>query len=222
MHEQANAWENRQDKRAIFLRCYAMMTANMLRALENQRFEDQDWVGRLLHRFADYYFSALACFDCGEDVPPVWRDVHETTAAKDLHVLQCLLLGVNAHINYDLVLTLHELLAPEWAQLAEADRLRRYRDHRRVNTIIAETIDSVQDEVVEQYSPFMRIVDVAFGRLDEHLLVNLITRWREKVWEHAQLLLDAEDEKRRELHRREVEAEVLRTARWLRMGLPLG
>ncbi len=60
MHEQADAWENRRDKRAIFLRCYAMMTANMLRALESRRFEDQDWVGRLLHRFADYYFSAQA------------------------------------------------------------------------------------------------------------------------------------------------------------------
>lgn len=221
MQAQANAWEERRDQRAIFLRCYAMMTANMLQALEQQRFEDCDWVGRLLHRFADYYFEALACFDCGEAVPPVWQDVHETTATRELHVLQHLLLGVNAHINYDLVLTLDEMLRPEWEQLAEAQRQCRYRDHRRVNTIIAETIDRVQDEVVEKYSPFMKLVDAAFGRLDEQLLVGLITRWRETVWENAQLLLRTDQEKLRELHRREVEAEVLRTARWLRVGLPL-
>ena len=221
MLAQAQAWEERRDKRAIFLRCYAMMTANMRQALDGQRFEDNEWVGRLLQRFAEYYFTALACFDCGEAVPAVWQDVHAASAARELHVLQHLLLGVNAHINYDLVLTLHELLAPEWAGLSEVERARRYRDHRQVNQIIAGTIDRVQDEVVEQYAPLMQVVDAAMGRLDERLLVGLITRWREQVWEHAQLLLRSEDEKLRELHRREIEAEVLRTARWLRLGLSL-
>jgi hypothetical protein len=215
MHALSDEWENRQDRRAIFLRCYSMMTANMLQAIDEGRFEDREWVDRLMHRFADYYFDALACYDCGEDVPEVWKDVHESAARHDLHVLQHLLLGVNAHINYDLVLTLHEMLRDEWATLSPEGRERRYRDHRLVNTIIGETIDKVQDEVVEKYAPMMDLVDRLLGRLDEKLLLQLITRWRENVWAHSQQLLRCESEQAREQYRRQVEAEVLKHARWL-------
>ncbi|MEM6377998.1 MAG: DUF5995 family protein, partial [Bacteroidota bacterium] len=60
MLEHVQEWERRADKRAVFLRCYSMMTDNMLAALEEKRFQDNPWVKRLLHRFADYYFEALA------------------------------------------------------------------------------------------------------------------------------------------------------------------
>ena len=35
----------------------------MLVALEQGSFEDVEWVDRLLHRFADYYFDALSCYE---------------------------------------------------------------------------------------------------------------------------------------------------------------
>jgi broad-specificity NMP kinase len=211
----ASQWEARGDRRAVFLQCYQLMTANMLTAVAERRFGDNEWVERLLHRFADYYFEALACFDCGDQVPLVWQGVHAAAAGRELHVLQHLLLGVNAHINYDLVLTLHELLRPEWASLSEEVRKRRYQDHRLVNTIIAETIDRVQDEVVEQYAPAMELVDRALGRLDEKILTGLITRWREAVWGHALTLLECTNASQQEQQRRQVETSVLRNARWL-------
>jgi hypothetical protein len=212
----ADQWEARRDQRAIFLRCYSMMTANMLQALRDQHFRDREWVDRLLHRFAEYYFEALACFDCGEEVPLVWRDVHEAAAANRLHVLQHLLLGVNAHINYDLVLTLYDMLEPEWAGLSEARRQDRYRDHCLVNTIIGETIDRVQDEVVEEYAPLMDWVDRLMGRWDERLLLRLISHWREDVWDSTQQLLRLSDAAERDEQLQEIEATVLRTARWIK------
>jgi hypothetical protein len=39
------------------------MTEKMLVALEQGSFEDVEWVDRLLHRFADYYFDALSCYE---------------------------------------------------------------------------------------------------------------------------------------------------------------
>lgn len=53
------AWEEARDRRAVFLGCYALMTGNMLRAVEAGRFRDPEWTGRLLERFAAYYFTAL-------------------------------------------------------------------------------------------------------------------------------------------------------------------
>ena len=219
MYALADEWETRQDRRAIFLRCYGMMTANMMTAVAANRFEDQVWVDQLVHRFADYYFDALACFDCGERVPMVWQYVHEAAAEKRLHVIQHLLLGVNAHINYDLVLTLVELLEADWDNMSIYDRQRRYQDHQMVNTIIAETIDEVQDEVVEKYSPAMDLVDKLMGRLDEKLLVSMISNWREGVWEDAMKMLSHPDRDERQQLISELEIEVLKKARRLELKL---
>jgi hypothetical protein len=211
----AKDWESRRDNRGIFLRCYCMMTRNMVTALDEKRFMDEDWVRHMLHRFADYYFDALACFDCGEEVPNAWRYVHDAATQDDLHVLQHLFLGVNAHINYDLVLTLYEILQPEWDKLSESDREKRYQDHLLVNTIIEETIDQVQDEVVEKHAPKMDLVDKLLGRLDEKLIAGLIRKWRKSVWTHTLLLLQSQGEQEVQARIQEVEVGVLKTARWI-------
>ncbi|MEJ2540921.1 MAG: DUF5995 family protein [Gemmatimonadota bacterium] len=212
MRHQIRQWEDQGDRRAIFLSCYALMTDNMLAALHGGRFQDTAWVERLLHRFAGYYFDALDCYDCGEPpAPQVWRQVHEASRHRPLHVLQHLLLGMNAHINYDLVLTLDELLRPEWGSLDEADRRKRLADHRQVNAIIAETIDLVQDSVVERHDPALEIADLLLGPFDERILSLLVSRWREEVWEKAvELLKCPERGGRRRGIRSRLEADVLR------------
>lgn len=214
MEVKIREWEGNNDPRSIFLSCYRMMTGNMLKGIEEGRFHDRDWVTTLLHRFADYYFDALVCYDCGEEeMPAAWRYAHDVARRKDLHVLQNLLLGINAHINYDLVLTIYDLLAPEWEQLTEEQRRHRFLDHCTVNEIIAETIDRVQDEVVERHDPAMDWIDRAFGRLDEKLLSLLITHWRGDVWEQAIELLHCPCEEDVEACRRELEKEVMERAR---------
>jgi hypothetical protein len=101
------------------------------------------------------------------------------------------MLGVNAHINYDLVLALIDVLEPEWAALDESRRLQRYADHCQINQIIAHTIDEVQDEVLERYSPAMELVDRLFGRLDELLIARLISGWRDQVWRQVMQWVEA-------------------------------
>ena len=215
MMETVKKFEANKDNRTIFLHCYSMMTANMLLAIEQNKFHDTQWVNQLLNRFADYYFKALSCYDCGEETPTVWKEVHKAAASKKLHVIQHLLLGVNSHINYDLVLTLYDMLSPEWADLSDEMRVKRYQDHCLVNLIIGETIDKVQDEVVEKYSPSMDVIDKLMGRLDEFLLLKLITAWRDKVWDHTQELLVLESEAERTKYILELEKKVLKKADWL-------
>ena len=106
--------------------------------------------------------------------------------------LQRLFLGVNAHINYDLVLTLIDLLRDEWSHLDEHGIAHRLSDHRKVNEIIANTIDEVQDTILEREAPALDLIDKGLGRLDEMLIAKLITAWRDRVWEQAVYLLDRE------------------------------
>jgi hypothetical protein len=183
MQRLLDQWEPRADRRAIFLSCYSRMTRNMLLSLEKGLFNDPPWVNDLLEHFAAYYFNAMDAYD-GNPLasPAVWQQTFSAAADPRTRPVQHLLLGVNAHINYDLVLALIDVLEPEWPALTESRRLQRYADHCQINDIIAHTIDEVQDEVLECYSPAMDLIDRAFGRLDEFLIARLISGWRDQVW----------------------------------------
>src|SRR5512139_2153773 len=199
-------WQAAHDRRAIFLGCYRLMTRDMLDAIEAGRFHDGEWVSRLLERFASYYFAALDRFDQdGPGTPPVWKVAFDAARDEDVTTLQHLLLGVNAHINFDLVFSLDDLLRPEWASLTDLQREERHADHELVNRIIGETTDAVQDQVVERFSPWTDYVDKLLGPVDEWLTSRLISHWREDVWDTAVRYLEARDADTRAELRRQIE-----------------
>lgn len=219
MQSTLRAWELDGDARAVFLDCYQRMTRNVLAAIQAGEFHDGAWVGAFLRHFAGYYFDALEV-DARQDpnLPAVWRRTLD--AARDPHTapLQNLLLGVNAHINYDLVLTLVDTLEPEWYELTPEQRAERRADHDRINDIIARTVDSVQDEVVERYTPWMDLVDRAFGPLDEWLAARVITHWRTRDWAYAMRWLETPGTEAREDLRRRLEDHTLRLAGAILLG----
>ncbi len=217
--QKVDDWKASADGRYIFLNCYGLMSRNMIRGLEEGQFRDSVWVDRLMHHFADYYFNALEQYERKEqEPPPVWRQVHDSSRKNKLLALQHLLLGVNAHINYDLVLALSDVLRSEWARLTPAKREERYLDHTHVNTVIARTVDTVQDQVIEEHTPWMDVIDRLCGNLDEWLISSLICRWREEVWSYAVRLLNAPSSAEREQLRKELETKVLKRGEELIRG----
>jgi len=220
MHGLISHWEQAADKRRFFLICYTMMTETMLAAIAAEEFRDGPWVDELLHRFAGYYFRGLNAFEADlQDTPAVWAIAHRAAQKPRVHVTQHLFLGINAHINYDLVLTLVDLLEQEWPGLDEEQRAGRYQDYTYVNEIIAATIDEVQDSVVERLNPGLAVLDILGGRMDEWLVSQLINAWREEVWEQALDQLDAETPQERERLRAELEAKTLRLSEQI-LSLP--
>ncbi|MCB8943960.1 MAG: hypothetical protein H6658_09410 [Ardenticatenaceae bacterium] len=216
MAQQIQQWQTAADDKALFLRCYMMMTSNMLQAIEQQQFHDPVWVNALLHRFAHYYFIALQAYETQPQTSPqVWQMAHNAARDPRVSAIQKMLLGVSAHINYDLVLALVDMLQPEWAQLSVEARNGRYADHCRVNEIIGRTIDAVQDEVLEPAMPLMDVVDKLMGPFDELLLSRLIARWRETVWRNAaRLLATTEPQARAELLR-QIEETAVATGKFI-------
>lgn len=212
-------WETTGDGRRIFLSCYRMMTSNMLAGLNEPLFVDRQWMRTFILRFADYYETALDAYENDPaTAPPVWRLAHDSARDNKTWPLQDLLLGVNAHINYDLVLTVDELLRPTWQRLSPEQQMRRKQDYDRVNDIIAGTIDAVQDTVLEPAMPLMDWVDRLLGRTDEWLLSGLLTGWRNEVWENASHLMLAEDPDQRAALIRTVEAAALHRAEAIRLA----
>lgn len=213
MRSLINLWESQSDQRAIFLSCYLLMTENMLRAIETDQFHDSEWVNSFLHRFADYYFNALDTYEHDRDqTPSVWVRVHDAAKRSSTRVIQNLLLGINTHINFDLIFTLVDMLDPEWEQLAPAEREWRHADHDQVNQIIGRTIDTVQDQVLEVMVPEMDLVDKLMGPLDEWMISELITHWRDEVWSRAVDIIETKDPLDREQRKKEFEVVTERRA----------
>lgn len=212
-------WEQANDRRAEFLQCYRLMTSSMLVAIDAGEFHDATWVAALLHHFAEYYFVALDDYEHrSAGIPPVWQFTFDTTKQDDVVILQNLLLGINAHINYDLVLALVDVLEPEWETLTPERRQLRYEDHHHVNAIIGRTVDSVQDQVVDPVLPAMKMVDELLGPVDEWIASRTISHWREAVWIAAIQMLESGDEEERQMLRRQVGAEALRRAQAILAG----
>jgi len=212
-------WTGSHDSRSIFLSCYQLMTRNTLQAIERDEFYDPNWVHQLLNRFADYYFVALDAYETDPQAASlVWQLAHNATRNPKAMTIQTLLLGVNAHINYDLVLTLVDVLTPEWSTLDDIQRENRHSDHDRVNTIIAASIDAVQDDILEPAMPIMGFIDDVFGRVDERLISHLIRHWRNDVWKHAMQLLCVESKQYQEELIAQVEEDALKIGRLIYRG----
>jgi hypothetical protein len=204
-------WQGESHQRAIFLDCYQLMTRNVLAAIDQGEFQDGEWVRAFLYRFADYYFVALAAYDRDPaSAPRVWQQAHGTALDPRSLPIENLLLGVNAHINYDLVLTLVDQLRPEWDELTDDGKATRYADHCYINEVLARTIDSVQDQVLEPVMPGLDLIDKLLGPLDELLVSRLITQWRETVWHYATRMLEAESEDEQAAVRQAVEDKTLK------------
>jgi hypothetical protein len=223
MADLVGAWERDGDRRSIFLACYARMTAGMLAALAAGRFHDRAWVRELIHNFAGYYFVALDAYEGGSPaLPGSWRAAFDGAREPATPVVASLLLGVNAHINHDLVLVVADMLTPAWGDLGPAGRRARYEDYATVNAVIGETVDRVQDEVVQPYARLMQLADLACGPLDEWCTARLIARWRADVWAQALAIVEAPDLPTGLALRRRADATALARGRLLIDGGDLG
>lgn len=209
----AETWRAQGDRRCVFAEGYSRMTEAMLEALRARRFEDPAWVRDLLVLFADYYFAAVRSFDATGRAPETWRLALEAAVREDLCVVQHLFLGINAHINRDLVFTLLDM----FTRFGEPTDRRRA-DFDLVNEVIEETVDEVQQTVIGGRSRLWALVDFALGPLDEWLVAELIEGWRDDVWAAAVSCWAAPDTDRPGLHRRVEEGAAHRALTIIRLG----
>ena len=103
------------DRRAIFLRLYYMMTLEVHAAINGcgdyegrEVFMDPDWVRRLSGQFSSLYFKSLKA----PATERAWTLAYEVAARPGSSVVQNALLGINAHINFDLPRAIAENLDP--------------------------------------------------------------------------------------------------------------
>ncbi|MDP8930383.1 MAG: DUF5995 family protein [Actinomycetota bacterium] len=207
MQDQLARYESERDRRRFFLEVYKGMTERIRKGVEVGRFLDSDWLTHLTYRFADLYFDAEKAFDASNrSCPAAWERAFDLTVKGDATAVECVLLGMNAHIGYDLPQVVAGMLrdfdlskevADDESRLVGRLALRKF-DFDTVNVIIAETIDSAQD-LIAAGSSIIGVIDRLTLRLDE-LLSELFIRYvRDLSWAHGLALAFSRHDLEREL-----------------------
>jgi hypothetical protein len=171
------------DSQATFLDTYRRTTVAVGEQVEQGRFEDPGWVDRWDVAFADLYVSALEAAVTGGEVARPWRLAF--AAPRDLPPLRRLLLGINAHINYDLPQSLIAVIGPE--DFAHPGVLvRRQRDHERIDAILAGRV-SAEDAELSSVSS-RTTLDRVLQPLNQAGSKRFLREARQKVWHNTREL----------------------------------
>ncbi len=193
----------RRDPRGIFATAYLQITRAIEAEIVRNRFRDNEWVARYLVRFGNLYRQALLAYERKDYglVPRAWRIAFDTACAGRGLVIQHLLLGINAHINYDLALTLE-------AVGIDPDRQDKYADHTHVNDILEAATDQLKSSVSGMYAPVLERLDWIGGRIDDELARFSIERARDHAWSFAVALQAAKGDTERGLLLRALDSQA--------------
>jgi hypothetical protein len=193
----------RGDRRGLFATVYHRSTFALRTALKDGSFDDPGRIEQLAVVFACRYLEACEAHEAGSAPSGPWRYAF-ARAAEDGHLaLQHVLLGINAHIAFDLGLATSSI-----GRSGALASLRR--DFFLVDGILTPLIDRVQRDL-EGVSPRLVHLDRATGRRAERLVVVSLVRARRRAWHMARRYEAAPAERRPALLARWHDR-VLRTA----------
>jgi hypothetical protein len=176
------------DPARFFLGTYLRTTQAVAAALDAGSFEDADWVARWDVDFAELYLDALDAHRADPAAPPEpWRLAFGAKPGlpPEAHVL----LGMNAHINYDLPQSLVRMIPP--ADFADRDRLAvRRRDHERIDGILAARV-AEEDLALELAGGRRTSLDRVLAPANRVASRLFLRESRRKVWANAHALHEA-------------------------------
>jgi hypothetical protein len=192
-----------------FLATYLRTTAAVAAAIGSGTFEDSAWVERWDLVFAGLYLDALDAHLAGTTRPSrPWRLAFD--AAPGLPPVLNVLLGVNAHINYDLPQALLAVIPDDDFRDPSVLALRR-RDHERIDVILSSRVAA---EDVELSSRSVRtLLDRALRPVNRWASRRFLKEARQKVWKNTLQLWQARVSGERVFATRLAELEVLSAAK---------
>ena len=180
------------DWRAVFAKTYLRTTELLFEATKRPgAFTNPGWVSTIDCHFAQRYFSAEDSW-LGDGICPwPWRIAFQSARQKRTFVFQDMLLGMNAHINYDLPYSLDATI-PDGVTNEELAAY--WRDNEQLNRTLVSIVNDIQEEIADDYDPGLDVVDLLMGQGDEQGGSRMIRIWRARSWAHFLLLRQARDD----------------------------
>ena len=189
----------------IFARAYHRVTLEVIARMADGFFEDPSWMAAFDVRFAALYRAAL---ERPNDRPRSWQVAFAEAGRGDQFLMRHLLLGINAHMRYDLcAVLLGGFVEPH-------KREARRRDFNAVNRAMRLAVGPIQQVLHAAYGSWLRRADALGLGVDEILTYERFVDWRGRAWQDAMDIYDGK------LTLAAVDARVARDARALAL-LPM-
>ncbi|MBO0844247.1 MAG: hypothetical protein J2P22_02375 [Nocardioides sp.] len=192
---------------AGFLGTYQRTTLAVGNAVDDGSFEDPEWVERWDVVFAELYLTALDAHLAGERPSRPWQLAFD--ASPDLAALRHVLLGINAHVNYDLPQALLTVISDDDFTDSSLMASRR-RDHERIDSVLASRVAA---EDVELGMHGRTLTDRLLQPLNRLSSKRFLRESRMKVWHNTVALQAARLDGLTAYAERLAELEVLSAAR---------
>jgi hypothetical protein len=165
----------------FFLGTYLRTTDAVGATIDLAGFEDPEWVERWDVAFAELYLDALSAQESGGRgaVPRPWRLAFEAPAS--LPPLRHVLLGINAHVNYDLPQALLAVITDaDFADSALMDRRRR--DHERIDGVLSSRVGAEDAQLSTSGKTWLDRALTPLNRLGSK---RFLRESRQKVWHNT-------------------------------------
>lgn len=178
----------RPSRLGYFTALYRKVTIRIKEGVEQGRFQNGERMKLLDVNFANRYLAAYDQHKQGQQPTESWQLSFETAARWRPLILQDLLIGINAHINLDLGIAAQETCPGDQLPLLK-------QDFEMINTILAELVQSVQDEIGE-FSPWIGFLEKIDPSADDAVVNFSLRVARNSAWNFA-LRLNSLDAKER-------------------------
>jgi hypothetical protein len=191
-----------------FLGTYLRTTEAVGAAVRDGLFSDAGWVQRWDVVFAELYLLAHDADLAGEQamVPRPWQLAF--AAPAELPALRHVLLGINAHVNYDLPQAMLQVIDEQ--DFSDPELLAcRQRDHQRIDTVLAGRVRAEDVALGSERTVLDRLL-TPLNRLGSK---RFLREAREKVWHNVRELHAARVVGPAAYAQRLAELEVLSAAR---------
>ena len=179
--EQAKAEGSRV---GYFPSLYRRVTRAVKAGIAAGRFADGPRMERFDVIFANRYLEAYDDWRDGRAVTQCWQLAFQSAQRTDRIILQHLMAGMNAHINFDLAIAAAEVAPGTAIHSLQGDFME-------INRVLSEQVDSVQNSIAS-VAPMMWLLDSAGGRTEEKIVEFSMSRARDAAWAQAVLLAGIE------------------------------
>jgi len=177
----------RHCRTGYFAALYRGVTADVRRQVLAGSFTDSDRMAAFTTAFAQRYLDAHRAWRAGHPTTGSWAVAFAAASRWRPLVVQHLLLGMNAHINFDLAPALLEVISSHDFDDATTIALRRA-DHAHIDTVLARRVAAEDAELRMLEARRRSVTDRLLQPLNQLGTKRFLRESRTKVWHNAGVL----------------------------------
>jgi len=175
---------------AVFADLYLWMTRGGLQTVQEGYYDDGNAMANLIVVFASRYIAAIDTYYNGSTPSPPWQQAFNFGATNRSSAYDDVMLGINAHINYDLGIAVYTSgYGDEWWD--------RKTDYDRINDLLANITDPSLCDMGTRYDATLK--PTVINIVENEAVLQIFVEWRNNAWNNGLSLFNKTDDERSDI-----------------------